>query len=59
MRIGAEFITRPSSKNKNLTYIIRKLNECCTIYGGTCDGCPDLGICVDAYDGCCNARYKK
>ena len=54
MRSGAEFITSPKANHSNMNYIVKRLEACCDLHGGFCDDCPDIKVCVNAYDNRCS-----
>ena len=59
MREGADFMVSKRVRKVNLTYIKKRLTECCDKYGGTCEGCPDLEICVRKFDMRCELGTKE
>jgi hypothetical protein len=61
LREGAEFITSKAPNKVNINYIVKRLEACCDQNGGFCDGCPDLEMCVRAFDERCGLgkRDKK
>lgn len=54
MRQGARFMTSSRPNRSNLNYIVKCLEDCCDNYGGICEGCPDLEICVRKFDERCS-----
>jgi len=53
-REGASFITSSRVNRVNLNYIVKRLEGCCDRYGGFCDDCPDLELCVKKFDERCS-----
>jgi RNase P subunit RPR2 len=53
MRSGAEFVSQEGIKNLDLNYIVERLKECADEHD-SCRDCPDLKICVAAYDERCS-----
>ena len=53
MRSGAEFVSQEGIKNLDLNYIVNRLRECADEHD-SCRDCPDLKICVAAYDERCS-----
>ena len=54
MREGLSFITSSRVNRVNLNYIVKRLEACSDKYGGFCDSCPDLEICVKKFDERCS-----
>jgi hypothetical protein len=52
-REGARFVTSPRANHVNMNFVVFRLENCCNLHGGSCDGCPDLQPCVEAYDKRC------
>ena len=46
---GVEFILRPSVRNINLNYIVKRLNKCSDKHDD-CNNCADLELCRGTYD---------
>ncbi len=53
MRSGAELVASNTVRKLNINAIVKRLEMCSQRCGG-CSDCPDLKVCVDAYDERCN-----
>jgi len=53
MRDGAEFVLQAGIENLNLKDIVKRLRECADRHD-SCRDCPDIEICVGAYDERCS-----
>ena len=53
MRGGAEFVSQAGIEKLNLNYIVKRLKECADKHN-SCRNCPDVKICVRAYDERCS-----
>jgi len=53
MRDGAEFVSQSGIEKLNLNDIVKRLRECAEAHD-SCRDCPDIGICVRAYDERCS-----
>jgi len=50
VREGMKFLKSEEVGGMDFDSVVRRLEECCDAYGGSCDGCPDKVKCVSTFD---------
>ena len=47
---GLKFLKSEEVKNINFDLIVKRLELCCDVHNGSCEGCPDKIECIKTFD---------